>query len=313
MKQTDRLPHALLIHGSKGTGIKHFASLVSASLLCEEPLENGKQCGNCKSCHLFIAKTHPELLVVQPEEENQAIKVEQIREAVTFSQLQSHYDHRKIILIHKAEVMNDNAANSLLKTLEEPPGETLIILTSSYPSLLPITVRSRCQKLKISASPREVREWLEGRAEPEQVNSILASGSGPLVFEESATLENFPNRSDLLKDLENMASGSQDPLITAGNWATKDVNELFICLMTLLQDTVKLKTVDNIESTHVVSPDTYLSNCIMKISKLIDIKGLMRAYDKAFECRKLLARNTTVKPLTICEEFTLEWTRLGKG
>lgn len=112
MMASERLPHALLLSGVNGTGLFEFAVTLANAVLCQSPNENGYQCMNCTSCHLLKAGTHPDLLIVEPEEEGKAIKIDQIRSLVSYSQLQSHAGQSKVIIIHPAEAMNTSSANS---------------------------------------------------------------------------------------------------------------------------------------------------------------------------------------------------------
>ena len=318
MLSNNRLPHALLITGARGTGILDFATKLASSILCQQPGKSGENCQNCSSCKLIKADTHPDLLPVYPEEEGKAIKVDQIRKLVSFTQLQSHYNQRKVIVISPAEAMNISSSNSLLKTLEEPPGDTLIILVSHKPASLPITVRSRCQKIKISASSMHVREWLEGKVEPELIQTVLASGCGPLFLDRMEETEQIPDRLSLLEDLENMAFSNQDPVDTAEKWSKKQVNETFFWLLKICQDMIKLSLLDITDIT-TDNKDTGLKlvnqDMIERLNNLLkkyDLKEIFSIYDKLFEYHKLSSGNTSLKASTMCEDFTIEWIKLRK-
>lgn len=135
--------HAYLLHGPAGIGKRALAERLMASLLCRSPV-GLEACGQCKSCHLLAAGTHPDNFVLEPEAQDKAIKVDQVRELVSFVVQTAQLGGRKVVLIEPAEAMNLNAANALLKSLEEPAGNTLLLLVSHQPSRLLATVRSRC-------------------------------------------------------------------------------------------------------------------------------------------------------------------------
>lgn len=143
-QQNKRLAHGLLLHGPKGIGKKAFAVDFAHWLLCEQP-STDKACGQCKSCQLIKAESNPDLLYLQPEEEGKAIKVDQIRELINKISLTGHGQGYRVIIISPADALNINASNSLLKTLEEPPENTVLILISDKPSKLMATIRSRTQ------------------------------------------------------------------------------------------------------------------------------------------------------------------------
>ena len=148
----ERTPHALLFSGPRGVGKRKLAAAVAAALLCRSP-KDGLACGGCESCRLMAAGTHPDFYAVMPEKSGKAarsIKIEQIRALRTEAARAPRLSGRRVILLDDAETMNDAAANALLKTLEEPPGDTIFILaTGARQSLLP-TILSRCTGVHFS-------------------------------------------------------------------------------------------------------------------------------------------------------------------
>ena len=135
--------HAYLLHGPAGIGKRALAERLMARLLCLSP-SGLDACGSCKSCHLLAAGTHPDNFVLEPEEADKPIKVDQVRELVDFVVQTAQLGGRKVVLLEPAEAMNLNAANALLKSLEEPSGNTVLLLISHQPSRLLPTIKSRC-------------------------------------------------------------------------------------------------------------------------------------------------------------------------
>ncbi|HSW52736.1 MAG TPA: hypothetical protein VLG93_05865, partial [Sulfuricaulis sp.] len=119
-RQFEQLPHALLLQGRPGLGKHDFAVQLAQALLCEQA-RDGMACGQCHCCRLFAAGTHPDLAGVGLVEDAKSIAVDQIRALGDFLSLRPHTAARKVVIISPAEAMNINAANSLLKLLEEPP------------------------------------------------------------------------------------------------------------------------------------------------------------------------------------------------
>lgn len=151
--------HALLINGLKGIGKLQFALALRDFLLCERPAEFA--CGECKSCVLLRAQTHADFITLQPEEEGKAIRVDQVRELAQFVSQTAQRNGRKIVLLNPADALNMNAANALLKSLEEPTADTHFLLLCAEPKRLPATVRSRCQMLSLVApAPELAVSWL---------------------------------------------------------------------------------------------------------------------------------------------------------
>ena len=159
MLRTGRLAHALLLQGQPGLGKQALAEWIGRVALCESPSDG--PCGECASCRLHGADSHPDLVRVGIREDKKQILVDDVREMIAGLTLKSSRGRRKVALIDPADAMNTNGANALLKTLEEPAGETLLVLTASRPERLPATIASRCQRLKIAAPSRATAlEWL---------------------------------------------------------------------------------------------------------------------------------------------------------
>lgn len=141
LKNKHRLPHALLFTGNEGVGKKQFALTFASLLLCKQP-NDAQPCGNCHACHLLKANSHPDLILIEPE--TNIIKIDQIRDAISLANETAQQGGYKIFIINPANAMNINAANALLKILEEPAPSTLFILISTLNSRLPATISSRC-------------------------------------------------------------------------------------------------------------------------------------------------------------------------
>ena len=178
----DKLAHALMIEGPSGVGKKDLADAMIARLLCRE--NQPQACGKCRSCQLLSGAAHPDYFNLQPEEDSKVIKVDQVRHLIAKLDLTTSISERKVAYIHPADAMNAAAANALLKSLEEPAGNTVLILVSDNPGRLPVTIRSRCQSISINQPEALlVNDWLEqvSEATPEQVKAAFqAAGGSPL-------------------------------------------------------------------------------------------------------------------------------------
>lgn len=171
----ERLPHAVLLHGPEGIGKLALAEHLVQGLLCEAADRSQAPCGRCEGCRWFLAGSHPDFRRVEPEAlagrpetpdedpEPQAargpkpsteIKVDQVRALEGFLNLGSHRHGRRVALVHPAESMNPNAANALLKGLEEPPGSALFVLVAHRPARLLPTIRSRCVAIPVPVPER---------------------------------------------------------------------------------------------------------------------------------------------------------------
>jgi DNA polymerase-3 subunit delta' len=191
-----RLPHALLLKGAQGIGKLDLAINFAQSLLCERPAGNGLACGSCDSCHWFGQDSHPDFRLVQPDamatseegeekaggkKPSREIAVDQIRDLSSFANLSAHCGGYRIVLINPAEAMNNNAANSLLKTLEEPTEKLLFLLVTHKPQQLLPTILSRCLAFPVATpTPETGAKWLaqQGVKSPEQ--ALAQTGFAPL-------------------------------------------------------------------------------------------------------------------------------------
>jgi DNA polymerase-3 subunit delta' len=190
-----RWPHALLITGRRGIGKRALALHFAQALLCEAPKPDGSPCGRCPSCGYVVAFGHPDLRLIDLFERDDEgsvqavdeIVVDRIRELRQFAQLTAHRQRAKVALIAPAEAMNANAANALLKTLEEPPPATYLLLVTDQSGRLPATIVSRCS---VVAAPEPeaaaAAAWLAAR-DVEKPELLLAqAGGAPLLALELA-------------------------------------------------------------------------------------------------------------------------------
>ncbi len=152
----NRVAHGLLICGAPGVGKRAFAQRVVRALVCRDRRADGEACGVCPPCRQYAVGTHPDIARLVPDEPGRAIKVEQVRALSHALHLTSQYATGRIGWIDPAEALSTSAANSLLKTLEEPPAGCHIVLVSDRVSALAATLRSRCQLWRVSPAAADV-------------------------------------------------------------------------------------------------------------------------------------------------------------
>jgi len=171
---TGRVPPALLLHGPEGVGKRFLAEILAAALICEEPAAgaDGTPCGRCRSCRMIEHGSHPDLVHVSRLEreedtdhlvpENGAVDegdlrteilIDQIRHLLEIVPLMPRAGRHRVVIVDPAERLNDEAQNGLLKTLEEPPARSMLVLVSASPHRLLPTVRSRCLAVGLRPLP----------------------------------------------------------------------------------------------------------------------------------------------------------------
>jgi DNA polymerase III subunit delta' len=221
-----RLPPALLIHEAPGTGAGALARLFAQLRFCTAPQA---PCGQCTHCRRVAQGEHPDFVTVGPDEKSKLgqIVVEQVRELAQQLSLSSYEGRGTVLVIQPAEALNRNAANALLKTLEEPRPDAHLILITSAPSLLPATIRSRCQKLAVQAPDRAMAlAWLgeqqpQRRADWPAVLDVL--GVAPLEAATADVDRLLTIRADIDRLLEDAARGRLDVVRVAQGWAGEDL------------------------------------------------------------------------------------------
>jgi DNA polymerase-3 subunit delta' len=150
------IPHALLFSGAEKIGKKEVAIDFVKSIFCEK---NKGFCGECYSCRTIDSSNFPDLSIIEPKDRN--IEIEEVRDLQNRLSLKSYNNSLKVGIINDAHLMRKDAQNALLKTLEEPKGDTVLILITSYPQMLLGTIRSRLEEIKFSVvSRKEIEDHL---------------------------------------------------------------------------------------------------------------------------------------------------------
>lgn len=238
----ERMPHAILLHGRQGIGKLVFAQALAHALLCESPEGDGHACGQCVSCGWLGQGNHPDFRLIEPEDrgedevaenldearlttkakkKSRHILIDQIRALGDLVGLTAHRHGLRVVILHPAETLNLNAANALLKMLEEPPPATLFILvTHQLPRLLP-TIRSRCHKIAMTMPRRgDAESWLAAQGVVNPAFSLAQSGGAPLAALEADQAE---QRAGIEAFATHLVRGERiDPATAAAHWSKED-------------------------------------------------------------------------------------------
>ncbi len=213
-----RVPHAVLLAGPPGTGKRAAACWIAATYLGVETSE--------LPSHPAVPAEHADLHWIAPEEDKATVSIEQIRTLVHELGLTSYEGHGKVAVIEPANAMTVNAANSLLKTLEEPPGDALLVLIADRVGRLPATIFSRCQRIEF-APPAEsdALAWLD-RLQPGAawIDALRAAGGAPLAAINA--LEELDTANGMARDMNALGRGQGSAVEVAARWAK--IEPLFV-------------------------------------------------------------------------------------
>jgi len=256
--RADRLHHAYLFEGPDGVGKGAAARWLARAAACEVSSE-GRPCGRCGTCRQFAAGTHPDLVVLRPDPKRASgtISVEQVRELIRSVGLRRYNARWRTVIVDPVDKLMPQAANALLKTLEEPPrGTGFVLLTSRTSALLP-TVISRCQRIRFRAVPEsELAAWLEERGVHDAVRlARRARGSvarALALAEEDGSGDEL--RDELVAALKGGAAGQQAFAERVAKGKRADVQlrieALLEVLETLLVDTVRVGSGSDVGLVH---------------------------------------------------------------
>ncbi len=307
-RDLNRIPHALLLYGQSGMGKKAFAERLAQALLCHRPAEQRAACGECQSCLLFTAGTHPDVMRVTPLEEGKPIVVDQVRALGEFLSLRPHTADRKVVVIAPADTMNLNAANSLLKQLEEPPPGSAIVLVTSQPVRLPATVRSRCAHVNFPPPPgKEAAAWLRSQLpadSPVELLLMLASGA-PLRALALAGGTELSSREQVLRDLESVSAGRDDPITCAARWKSLGTGRCLTWLQGMVCEAIKLAMAEA-GSLQTADPDTVVR--LRKLIKTFTMRDLFDFSAVVSESNRLLTG--PLDELLLLENVLIRWSRM---
>ncbi|MFP4294962.1 MAG: DNA polymerase III subunit delta' [Halothiobacillaceae bacterium] len=241
----DRVPHALLLAGPPMIGKGMLATRMAQRLLCRSPQPDGAPCDECADCRPFLAGAHPDFRTVAPEGEGRQIRVDEIR-ALCAAMVLTTRGGARVALIRQAEAMNAAAANALLKTLEEPAPDTVILMLSERPASLPATVRSRVQRINLVApSADQALPWLEARCDrprAELAARLAASEDQPLAVLESLS-EDRPDfdHEAFVDAMLGCLAGRRSPLAESGKWLRAPREVIALWALRLARDLLRVR------------------------------------------------------------------------
>jgi DNA polymerase III subunit delta' len=288
-----RWPHALLIYGAEGLGKRRLAEWVAQAVLCDQTRDELQICGQCAACKLIAARTHPDLHFISPEEDKQQISIDRIREACASLSMTSYRQGYKVAIVEPAHQMTIGASNSLLKTLEEPAKNTILILLTSRPSGLPATIRSRCQQLAVHAPlERDALAWLASAAETPVALEVLRFARGaPLRALDLAKGRYSTLSGEIQTAFEALFTGRTDVTQIAKQWNDDDLIDRLLCVDHWIEQKVRkaVGQTDDLVTGMVLPSD----------APTLNISRMFVCLDRVRELKATLARTALQRELAI--------------
>lgn len=310
-KAADRLPHALLLCGPGGIGKEDFAELLASLLLCHQPRDNAP-CGQCHSCELHAAGNHPDLVRVEPDEAGKAIKVDQVRELIDHLHSTAQQGGYRVVIMNPAESLNTSSANALLKILEEPGQNTLLLLVCHQPGQLMPTIRSRCQRIDFAApSTEQGARWLQQalQLEEERAARLLRLCHGaPLKARALYDSDLLEQRKQLMTGLADLLRGRMAANELAQKLLKADLLQCLGWINSLLSDIVRMQMAGLQEP----AVNTDMKRMLQAVAQRASSAQVFALADRIQEERVgLLLRQNPNRQLML-ERLLLQWAELSR-
>ncbi|MES9988469.1 MAG: DNA polymerase III subunit delta' [Candidatus Thiodiazotropha endolucinida] len=300
-----RLPHALFLSGPPGLGKEQFVLSFAQSVLCVDRDRDGVACGACRQCQLLYSGNHPDFQWLKPDEESKSgeITIEAIRSLTANASLTSHAGGNKVIAIQPAHRMNKAAANSLLKTLEEPTPGSVILLLTDQPGRLLATIRSRCQKIYFKPPHRtQAIEWLSDKVTQEDPRLLLTLANGaPLKALQLDNSELLNARKEMAKGFLQLLGGKRDPVSLAHGWGAFDRVLLLEWLTGWVIDLIRLK--EGGDEGGLFNRD--LTQALQKTADKINSRTLHGYLLQVYAARSTVESN--LNPQLTLEKLLISW------
>ena len=304
MVSQNRLPHALIIGGVPGLGKLAFAQRLATALICRQPVD-GEACGECKSCKLLQAGSHPDLIQLQPLEAGKAILVDQVRQALATLSNTSQQGGARVVIINCATDLNLNSANALLKQLEEPGDNNYFLLLHPWPRPLLPTVVSRSQQLEMPVPQTQVAlSWLAQHMDDDTAAIVLPLAKGAplqaLCLYEDKTHE---VRHQMLVQLTAILRGKQSPIAVAASWQKLPLAQALTWWVECLNDLIKLKLTQ--DPSVLVNSD--LLKLLQAVAKRSDIGAIYALLDEVTVQLNYLQQRRNLNAQSMCEDLLNSW------
>jgi DNA polymerase-3 subunit delta' len=292
-KKSHQIPQAILLSGSQGIGKRQLATDLATYFLCSDSSEQA--CGQCKQCRWMSLHHHPDFYSITLEEEKKSISIQQIRDLIARLQNTPQQATHQVAIIQPADSMTNAAMNSLLKTLEEPNGNVVIILVTDKLHRLSATIISRCQLIRLgSPSLKEAQDWLAKQLGDESRATELLALNDHLPF---LALENKDHPIlPLLQDWDQLNQQVIDPIQLASKWKDVSLSDIIVFLQRVILDGYR---------SWLNLPTQYFAGVTHQRSP----KQLNQLNTSLTEMKRLTESSANLNPQLLLEKLLIEWCR----
>ena len=282
-----KLPHSLLMLGEEGVGREDFCEFVAQWMLCHATDKSQGSCGQCKSCQLFEAGTHPDYHRLEIEEGKTQISIAQVRELIEHMQESSHQAGWKVANITNVHALNASSFNALLKTLEEPQPNTLLLIQAEQLQGVPATIKSRAQIRKVGVTDvKMTRDWLNQRHDfisQDMEIALQLFPSAPYKVESFVENGEAFKSSEFIFDFADVVAGQKSPMDVADKWLEELPNCVFWSQL-MFHDVLYLQQGASKEQIQLKQQH----EAIGQIADTISPKGIMLLLSKIIELHRLI-------------------------
>ncbi len=307
-----RVAHAYLFDGISGCGRRTTAIALLQALFCKTPV-NGDSCGSCNSCRKIEAGNHPDLQFLAPLPDKRDISIDQVRELQQMLSLRPYEAGRKGCIIEPAERMSIGASNALLKTLEEPPGNAVMILLTNQSDILLSTIRSRCQHLRFSPlNEVSVATILKGQGIADNEAAMLAPLSEGSL--ENAFLSDVDaaesRRTELLEILSSVNRKNVATVFDPSEKLASSRDEtlsMFTLLLSILRDLMIMRT----SPSGSVIYNRFIAEPLSREAARFTPSSIIEALQLALDVRRAVQGNVNSK--LAVEHFLFGYSSLRDG
>ena len=302
----DNLHHSMIISGREGLGKLHLANKIIQFILCGNS-KNLQPCNNCQSCNFLKEKSHPDFHTIDLEDGKKSISINQIRSFYLEMFESSFLGGNKVFFIPRSNLLSRESYDALLKSLEEPPKDTFIILINSDSQNLPPTILSRCHEINIKKpSKKEINSWLKDKIQDQaSFEQLLGLSKGkPLKILELEENQSLILRNDFIQDISTLIKKGSNISEITNKW-TKDEESLLLQLewmSDLLMDILRARFYKDKES---IFSDT--ENISTFMEDKIDPIEVFNLLDKTIGLWNTFYRNYNLRQDYHLQSLLVEW------